>query len=65
MPNILSLVFLLTDPELLADIFHWGLNCGLLLAVALCAGAARSMVKSGTQPPTAPPAPSFTARSVG
>jgi len=65
MPKILSLVFLLTDPELLADIFHWGLNCGLLIVFALCALAARNMVKGETQPPTAPHAPSFTTRRAG
>jgi len=36
MPKILSFVFLLTDPELLADILSWGFNCGLMIVVSLC-----------------------------
>jgi len=36
MPRILPLLFLLTDPELLADILGWAFNCGLIIVVSLC-----------------------------
>jgi hypothetical protein len=37
MPKLLTLLFLLADPELLSDILRWGQECGLMIVVVSCA----------------------------
>ena len=54
MPKILSFVFLLTDPELLADILGWGFNCGLLIVVSLCVVAVGNATNRGLRAQKSP-----------
>jgi hypothetical protein len=42
MPKLLTLLFLLADPELLSDTLRWGQECGLMVVVVSCAALASS-----------------------